>query len=153
MRAMAAAVLILSASAEVAPAERPTVEYFPAPAAGGQAAPYASAVRVGDMLYLSGQTGDVDGVLKDGFEAQARQSMENVGVVLKEQGLGFGDVVKCTVMLADMSKWPAFNAIYVPYFPKGRLPARSAIGANGLAGGALLELECWAYAGKKSGRS
>jgi enamine deaminase RidA (YjgF/YER057c/UK114 family) len=99
------------------------------------------------MLYLSGQTGDIDGNLKDGFEAQARQSMENVGAVLKQHGLGFSDVVKCTVMLSDMSKWPAFNAIYVPYFPAGKLPARSAIGANGLAGGALLELECWAYAG------
>ena len=101
------------------------------------------------MLYLSGQTGDVDGNLRDGFEAQARQSIENVGAILKQHGLGFADVVKCTVMLSDMSKWPAFNAIYVPYFPHGRLPARSAIGANGLAGGALVELECWAYAGQK----
>ena len=149
MRGIAAAVLILSASAEAAPPVRTTVEYFPAPAAGGLPAPYATAVRVGDMLYLSGQTGDVDGVLKDGFEAQARQSMENVGAVLKERGLGFADVVKCTVMLSDMGKWPAFNAIYTPYFPAGKLPARSAIGANGLAGGALLELECWAFAGEK----
>ena len=148
MRGIAAAALILSASAGAAPPDRPAVEYFPAPAAGGQPAPYASAVRVGDMLYLSGQTGDVDGQRKEGFEAQARQSMENVGAVLKARGLGFGDVVKCTVMLSDMSKWPAFNAIYVPYFAPGKLPARSAIGANGLAGGALLELECWAYAGQ-----
>ena len=153
MRGIAAAVLILSAGAGAAPRDRPAVEYFPAPAAGGMPAPYSNAVRVGDMLYLSGQTGDVDGQLKDGFEAQARQSIENVGAVLKERGLSFGDVVKCTVMLADMSKWSAFNAIYVAYFPTGRLPARSAIGANGLAGGALIELECWAYAGKKLGPS
>jgi len=149
MRSIAAAVLVLSVNAGAAPPVTVAVEHFPAPAAGGQPAPYAAAVRVGDMLYLSGQTGDVDGTLKDGFEAQARQSLENVGAVLKERDLGFGDVVKCTVMLADMSKWPAFNAIYVPYFPAGKLPARSAIGANGLAGGALIELECWAYAGKK----
>ena len=149
MPGIAAAILILSANAAgAAPPDRPAVEYYPAPAAGGQPAPYANAVRVGDMLYLSGQTGDVDGQLKDGFEAQARQSMENVGAVLKQRGLSFGDVVKCTVMLADMSKWSTFNAIYVPYFPTGHLPARSAIGANGLAGGALIELECWAYAGK-----
>lgn len=51
-------------------------------------------------------------------------------------------------MLSDMTKWCAFNAIYVPYFTKGKVAARSAIGANGLAGGALIELECWAYAGK-----
>jgi 2-iminobutanoate/2-iminopropanoate deaminase len=149
MRGIAAALLILSASAGAAPPNRATVEHFPAPATGGQPAPYANAVRVGDMLYLSGQTGDVDGQLKEGFEAQARQSMENVRAVLKERGLGFADVVKCTVMLSDMSKWSAFNAIYVPYFPSGKLPARSAIGANGLAGGALIELECWAFAGQK----
>lgn len=149
MRRLAAAFVILSASAGAASSHRPAVEHFPAPATGDQPAPYANAVRVGDMLYLSGQTGDVDGQLKQGFEAQARQSMENVGAVLKERGLGFADVVKCTVMLSDMSKWSAFNAIYVPYFPTGKLPARSAIGANGLAGGALIELECWAYAGKR----
>ena len=91
----------------------------------------------------------MDGQLKQGFEAQARQTMENVEAVLKERGLGFADVVKCTVMLSDLSKWPAFNAIYVPYIPTGKLPARSAVGANGLAGVALIELECWAYAGQK----
>jgi 2-iminobutanoate/2-iminopropanoate deaminase len=146
MKALAAA-LLLSASA--APPTQPVVEIFPAPPINGQPAPYANAVRVGDMLYLSGQTGDVDGQLKDGFEAQARQTMENVGAVLKQRGLSFNDVVKCTVMLSDMSKWSAFNAIYVPYFSNGKVPARSAIGANGLAGGALIELECWAYAGKR----
>ena len=55
------------------------------------------------MLYLSGQTGDVNGQLKQGFEAQARQTMENIGAVLKERGFGFADVVKCTVMLSDTS--------------------------------------------------
>ena len=149
MGAIAAAFLILGVSAGTAPSDGPAVEHFPAPAAGGQPAPYANAVRVGDMLYLSGQTGDVDGQLKQGFEAQARQSMENIGSILKQHDLGFADVVKCTVMLADMNNWPAFNAVYVPYFPPGKLPARSAIGANGLAGGALIELECWAYKGRK----
>ena len=147
MKALAAA-LLWTASASAASPTQPVVEIFPAPAINGQPAPYADAVRVGDMLYLSGQTGDVDGELKEGFEAQARQTMENVRAVLGKRGLGFDDVVKCTVMLSDMSKWPAFNAIYVPYFPNGKVPARSAIGANGLAGGAQIELECWAYAGK-----
>jgi reactive intermediate/imine deaminase len=145
----AAALLWSAAASAVALPAKPVVEVFPAPAIDGQPAPYANAVRVGDMLYLSGQTGDVNGQLKEGFEAQARQTMENVKAVLAERGLGFKNVVKCTVMLSDMSKWSAFNAIYVPYFPAGRVPARSAIGANGLAGGALIELECWAYAGKK----
>jgi enamine deaminase RidA (YjgF/YER057c/UK114 family) len=75
--------------------------------------------------------------------------MENIGGTLKEHGLGWGDVFKCTVFIADMKNWPAFNAVYVPYFPAGKLPSRSAVGVNGLALGAQLELECLAYAGKK----
>ena len=141
--------ILMTGAATAAPRSGPVVEHFPAaPLSPGKPAPFASAVRVGDMLYLSGQTGDVDGKLQEGFEAQARQSMENIGAILKQHGLGFGDVIKCTVMLADMKNWPAFNAIYMPYFPAGKLPARSAIGANGLAQGALVEAECWAYAGK-----
>ena len=128
----------------------PAVEYFPAPGVQGRSAPFSSAVRVGDVLYLSGQIGVApDGKLPSTFDAQAKQTMENVGAALKARGLGWGDVFKCTVMIADMKNWPAFNAIYVPYFPAGRLPARSAFGANGLALGAELELECLAYAGKK----
>ena len=55
----------------------------------------------------------------------------------------------CTAFLSDMKNWPAFNSVYVTYFPEGKRPARSAFGANGLALGALLELECQAYAGRK----
>ncbi|MEO7411269.1 MAG: RidA family protein, partial [Sphingomicrobium sp.] len=80
---------------------------------------------------------------------QAKQTMENVGAALKARGRGWGDVFKCTVMIADMKNWPAFNAVYVPYFPAGKLPARSALGVNGLVLGAKIELECLAYAGKK----
>jgi enamine deaminase RidA (YjgF/YER057c/UK114 family) len=75
--------------------------------------------------------------------------MDNIGAVLKRSNLGFGDVVKCTVMLDNMADWPAFNKVYVTYFPDGKFPARSAFGADGLALGALLEVECWAYAGKR----
>jgi 2-iminobutanoate/2-iminopropanoate deaminase len=136
------AALLFAASAQAAP---PT--YFPAPTLN---APFSSAVRVGDVLYLSGQIGiGSDGKLPASFEGQAKQTMENVGAALKARGLGWGDVFKCTVMIADMKNWPAFNAVYVPYFPAGKLPARSAFGANGLALGAELELECMAYAGKK----
>ena len=116
----------------------------------GQPLPFSNAVRVGDTLYLSGEIGrKPDGTLPDGIEAQARQTMDNIGAKLKAQNLGWGDVVKCTVMLDNMADWPKFNAIYVPYFPAGKLPARSAFGADGLALGALIELECLAYAGKK----
>jgi len=140
-----AAALMFSTGVAAAPPQ-----YFPAPARQGTPAPFSTAVQVGDVLYMSGQIGvGPDGKLPDTFDGQAKQVMENVGGVLKAHGRGWGDVVKCTVMIADMKNWPAFNAVYVPYFPKGKLPARSAFGANGLALGAALELECLAYAGKK----
>jgi len=110
-------------------------------------APFSAAVRVGDVVYLSGQIGlDPDGTLPPQFTDQAKQTMSNVGEALKQAGLGYEDVFKCTVMLADMSRWGDFNQIYIAYFKPGRLPARSAVGANGLARGALVELECLARA-------
>ena len=138
---MATILMLISTVGTAAP-----IQYFPA----DPTAPFSTATRVGDIVYLSGQIGvGSDGKLPEGFEAQAKQTMENVGTALKAAGLGWGDVFKCTVMIDDMANWPKFNAIYVPYFPKGKLPARSAFGADGLALGAALELECMAYAGKK----
>jgi reactive intermediate/imine deaminase len=143
-----AAGLMMTSAAAAAP-NRPAVEFLGKPALGGQPLPFSDAVRVGDALYLSGQIGiGPDGKLPDGIEAQTRQAMDNVGAILKRSGLGYGDVFHCTAFLADMKDWPAFNKVYVPYFPAGKMPARSAIGANGLARGALLEIECQAYAGK-----
>lgn len=116
--------------------------------------PFSQAVRVGDVLYLSGALGNRPGTLElvpGGMEAEARQAMENIKAVLAENGLGMADIFKCTVMLADMSRWPEFNKVYVGYFDPGRLPARSAFGANGLALGAQVELECCAYIGKRPG--
>ena len=141
---LATAALICGSSVAATP------QYFPAPPRQGAPAPFSTAVKVGDVLYMSGQIGvGPDGKLPDTFDGQAKLVMENVGAVLKAHGLGWGNVFKCTVMIADMKNWPAFNAVYVPYFPAGKLPARSAFGANGLALGAQLELECLAYAGKK----
>ena len=120
------------------------------PMLNGQRLPFSSAVRAGDTVYLSGSLGiGPDGKLAEGLDAQAKLAMDNLGMALKSAGLGWGDVVKCTVMLDDMKDWPAFNKVYVTYFPEGKRPARSAFGANGLALGALIELECQAYAGKK----
>ena len=144
MKAFAAALTMVTATS--ASAQSAGIQYFPA----GAGSPFSTATRVGDVVYLSGQIGvGPDGKLPEGFEAQAKQTMENVGAGLKRVGLGWGDVFKCTVMIDNMADWPKFNTIYVPYFPAGKLPARSAFGADGLALGALLELECMAYAGKK----
>ena len=143
-----AVTLVLSSSAMAA--QSPPVEHIGEPSINGQRLPFSEAVRVGDMVYLSGQLGTTpDGTLPQGIEAQARQTMDNIGAVLKRSNLGFGDVVKCTVMLDNMADWPAFNKVYVTYFPDGKFPARSAFGADGLALGALLEVECWAYAGER----
>jgi reactive intermediate/imine deaminase len=118
--------------------------------AAGQPLPFSDAVRVGDTLYLSGQLGiGADGKLPAGIEAQTKLALDNVGAILKRAGLGYEDVFHCTAMLADMKDWPAMNKVYVTYFPEGKRPARSAFGANGLALGGLIELECQAYAGPK----
>jgi len=117
----------------------------PAPQAMPAKLPFSPAVRVGDILYMSGQIGQVPEGMdkhKEGFDAAVRNAMDSMGRILKDNGLGFEHVVKCTVMLNDMADWPRFNAAYVPYFEGKRLPARSAFGTTGLALGAPLEVEC-----------
>ena len=150
MLAAALAMAFGSAYAAPAMADNPPFQRIGEPVFNGQRLPFSSAVRVGDMLYLSGQIGNrPDGTIPDGIEAQSRQVMDNIGAVLKSAGLGFGDVAKCTVMIDDIKQWADFNKVYVTYFPDGKYPARSAFGADGLAMGALIEVECMAYAGKK----
>jgi 2-iminobutanoate/2-iminopropanoate deaminase len=110
--------------------------------------PFSEAVRVGNLLFLSGQLGVKPGTLElvpGGLPAEAAQMMENIKATLASAGLGMDDVVKCTVMLADMKEWPAFNEVYRRYFPR-HFPARSAFGATGLALGARVEMECIAAA-------
>ena len=124
------------------------IEYFTSPGVKAAKLPFSEAVRVGDVLYLSGQIGfdfEKGALVTGGMEAEARQTMENIGRTLAARGLSFADVFKCTVMLADMKRWADFNKVYVGYFPSGRYPTRSAFGASGLAMGAQLEVECWAF--------
>jgi len=133
---------------------RPPVEHFAADEAmqaaaraGGFRLPFSMGVRVGEILYLSGVIGTrEDGTLPPGIDAQSRQVMDNIGGALRRAGLTFDDVFKCTVMIEDMKDWAAFNRVYVTYFKDGRLPARSAFGTDGLALGALVEVECLAHA-------
>ena len=127
----------------------PTVEYLATPEQQALGLPFSEAVRVGDMLYLSGQIGTLPGsmtLVEGGIQAETRQTMENIRAVLERYGSSLERVVKCTVMIADMSEWPALNEIYIEFFP-GPKPARSALGANGLALGARVEVECWATVG------
>src|SRR5262245_18670210 len=106
--------------------------------------PFSSAVRVGRMLYLSGQMGTVieNGAPKlvtGGINAETKQTLENIKTILAKVGATMDDVVECKVMMADMSEWPAMNAIYATYFG-AKKPARSAWGANGLALGGKVEI-------------
>ena len=108
--------------------------------------PFSSAVRTGNMLYLSGQIGTriengAPVLVTGGIEAEARQTMENIQAILERGKSSFDRVVKCSVMLADMREWPKLNEIYATYFP-GKKPARAAWGANGLALGARVEIDC-----------
>ena len=106
--------------------------------------PFSEAVRVGDTLYLSGQIGIVPGsmsLVPGGIEAEARQTLDNIRTTLKAHDYEMSDLVKCTVMLADIGEWAAFNEVYRTFFSPP-YPARSAFGANGLALGARVELEC-----------
>ncbi|MFC0170276.1 RidA family protein [Pseudoduganella danionis] len=107
--------------------------------------PFSLAVRAGDYIFISGQLGIGPAGLAKGLEAQSKQAMENIGAILKGHNLNMDDVVKCTIMLTDMSKWADFNRIYTGYFKPERLPARSAMGVSALAMGGEVEIECIAY--------
>lgn len=110
------------------------------PAAVG---PYSQAVRVGQFLYTSGQVGfipETGAIVSDDIKAQAKQVMENLGAVLKSQGLGFENVVKSLVFLTNMGDFAAFNEVYGSYF-KSEPPARSCVGVAALPKGAKVEVE------------
>lgn len=112
--------------------------------------PFSSAVRVGDLVFLSGQIGNIPGTrqLADtGAGGQTRQTMENIKTVLAAAGSSLERVVKCTVFLVDMRDYGAMNAVYAEYFPTDQ-PARSTVAGTGLALGARVEIECIAMAGR-----
>lgn len=150
-----AAVLCLCAmSAAAFAGERPQFLSSPDPAAAKL--PFSEAVRSGDLLFLSGQIGTVPGadnaLAKGGIAPEAEQTLSNIRAVLERHGASMRDVVKCTVFLADIGDWPAFNEVYRKHF-SAPFPARSALAASGLAMGAKVEVECIAQAPRKAGKS
>jgi reactive intermediate/imine deaminase len=120
---------------------KPDVAYYPFPTK--TSLPFSAAVRVGNLLFVSGQMGTDDKVqiVAGGIEAETRQTIANIKAILERHGSSLDRVVKCTVMMTDMSEWPAMNVIYIQHFPK-HLPARSAFGCNALALGGRVEIEC-----------
>ena len=119
------------------------VEYLQAPGTEDLNLPFSSAVRVGDTLYLSGSIGVIPGTLdlaEGGIQGETRQTLENIRSVVETFGSSMDRVVKCTVFLADIAEWGAMNEVYRTFFENP--PARSALGASGLALGARVEIEC-----------
>ena len=107
---------------------------------------FTPAVRVGDLVFLSGAIGTPPSgelrVVEGGVGPETRATMENIGRILEAAGLGFADLVKCTVFLADIADYGSMNEVYVTYFEGMEPPARSAMAGSGLALGAKVEIEC-----------
>lgn len=123
-------------------------EFYASPDPALKELPFSEAVRAGDLLFVSGEIGSEPGkmaLVAGGISPEARQAIENVRTVLQRHGATLSDVVQCTVFLADMKEWPAFNSVYREFF-KAPFPARSASGSTGLALGARVEIQCTAYA-------
>ena len=114
-----------------------------------QGLPFSAAVRVGNVLYLSGQLGNVPGTrqLADtGIAGQTRQALENIKAVLAQAGSALERVFKCTVFLSNIADYAKMNEVYATYFPKDP-PARSTVAGSGLALGGRVEIECLATVG------
>ena len=118
-----------------------------APAAVG---PYSQAVLVNGLLFVSGQipVNPADGSVAESIEAQSHQALKNVGAILAEAGLSYEDVVKTTVLLADIADFKAMNAVYVEYFTQDK-PARACFQVAALPLGVKVEIEVIADATKK----
>ena len=136
--------LILLGFAGPLPAGQPEVEYYGVNPQ--MQLPFSDAVRVGNMLYLSGKIGNIPGtpqLAEGGIQGETRQALENIKASLVKYGSSMAEVVKCTVFLADIAEWSAMNEVYMEYFSTNP-PARSALGASGLALDSRVEIECMA---------
>lgn len=145
----ALAILATLSTHSLAAGDTANVEYLTTDVASEKRLPFSEAVRVGDILYLSGKIGtmpETGKLAEGGIKGEAKQTMENIKATLAKHNLTMNNLVKCTVMLADISEWATFNEVYVTFFD-GRFPARSAFGASGLALGSRVEVECIAHIG------
>ncbi|HUQ79324.1 MAG TPA: Rid family hydrolase [Patescibacteria group bacterium] len=105
--------------------------------------PFSRVVEANGFVFLAGQIGDApgsSGPVPGGIEAETRAMLDNVGRLLGAVGLGYDDVVKCTVYLADFDEFAAMNAIYRQFFPT-EPPVRATVGVSRLALGARIEIE------------
>jgi 2-iminobutanoate/2-iminopropanoate deaminase len=141
LKAMAVTAFLIT---QTALAGKVDVEHYPV--SEDMQLPFSEAVRVGHILYLSGQIGidpATSKLAEGGIAGETRQTLENIKASLEKHGSSMAEVVKCTVYLADITEWAAMNEVYTTYFPTNP-PARSALGTSGLALGSRTEIECMA---------
>jgi len=122
----------------------PEIQFLNSPEVEALGLPFSQAVRVGSLLFLSGQLGNAPGtteLVPGGIAAETKQALENIKAILERNGSSMDRVVKCAVFLADIREWPEMNEVYRTYF-RDDPPARSALAATGLALGARVEIEC-----------
>ena len=138
LKTLRAGVVMLAAVSAVPSTASPT-QYFRPP---GSTKPFSLAVRVGNLVYVSGAVGAAaDGSFPTDFAAQATNAMDKIAVELKLAGASMDEVYKCSIALTDMNNWAAFNGVYAKYFKPDRLPVRMALGVASL-GGAAVEVQC-----------
>jgi 2-iminobutanoate/2-iminopropanoate deaminase len=124
-------------------------ELISAPGAPPAVGPYSHAVKVGDLLFVSGQipldaaTGQM---VKGDILVETRQVMENLGAILTAAGATFEHVVKATIYMQDLGAFAAMNGVYAAYFPKGP-PARVTVQVAALPRGAQVEIDLIAHLG------
>ncbi len=138
---MLLAATLLAASASASAVE---LEYHPPAGDAERRYPFSEAVRVGDLLFLSGMLGVPPGesrVVPGGIQPETRQTLENIRATVLRHGGSMERIAKCTVFLADVAEWSAMNEVYIEFFPVNR-PARTAFGVGGLPLGARVEIEC-----------
>src|SRR4026209_1460346 len=139
MRPLCLVPLAFVALTPLAAQDKPAVQWIAPSGPAAASLPFSPAVRVGNLLYLSGQLGTgITGLVAGGIEAETRQALTNIKRLLEANGSSMDHVVKCLVMLADIGEWARMNSVYVTFFPVHK-PARSAFGATGLALGGRLE--------------
>ena len=122
-----------------------TLQPISVPAAPPQNETYSQAVRLGDLIYLSGQLGvRPDKTLPDSFSEQVRQAIENVRIVLEAAGSSLAFVAKVNIYVTDFSRLREMNEVYGPYF--SHRPAKTTVEVSRLDKGAQIEIEVVAAA-------
>jgi 2-iminobutanoate/2-iminopropanoate deaminase len=150
MRLIVVLVLLLAVpsllGAQPAPSPGPR---FLGPANPTATPPFSPAVRVGDVVHLSGMLGivpETGRLAEGGIEAETQQTLRNIEATLRRLNLDMTAVFKCMVILADIGDFQAMNRAYVPFFTAGSRPTRTTF-QGGLVLGARVEIECQAFAG------